>query len=308
MLERAVDSCLRHATTRSTPFELVIADNSPAGHAEALAERLQAAGHSVRWVPASPPNISVARNAGLRAAAAPLVAFMDDDLELEPGWLDHLLDTLERTGADVALGPVRPRFEGGCPAWDPSGSRYTRVMPGPSGTPVVAGGARRGGAFVVSTASSMWRRATCFDDPQPFDPVFGVSGGEDLDLFLRLQTRGRRFVWCAEAAVWETIPASRTDLRFLAMREFTGAQVYTALTVRHSALPLLRVADIMARGALQMTAGMVGALLTGALMPLRRPANRAPLVRHMLRAVAGAGKLAWWRKVPLYHAEKAPAQ
>jgi hypothetical protein len=27
----------------------------------------------------------------------------------------------------------------------------------------------------------------------------------------------------------------------------------------------------------------------------------------MLRMAAGAGKLFWWRKVPLYHVEKAPA-
>ena len=68
MLERAVESCLRDATARGTPFELVIADNSPSGHAQELAERLAASGALVRWVPASPPNISVARNAGLHAA------------------------------------------------------------------------------------------------------------------------------------------------------------------------------------------------------------------------------------------------
>ncbi len=103
-----MNSCLRDATTRGTPFELVIADNSPSSHARGLADRLIASGVTVRWVHASPPNISVARNAGLRTAVAPLVAFMDDDLELEPGWLYHLLDTLEHAKADVVVGPVRP--------------------------------------------------------------------------------------------------------------------------------------------------------------------------------------------------------
>ena len=173
---------------------------------------------------------------------------MDDDLELERGWLDHLMDTLEESGADVALGPVRPRFAGTCPPWDPEAARFTRVLPGASGTAVVAGGARKGGTFVVSTASSLWRRATCFTDALPFDPAFGVSGGEDLDLFLRLQSRGCRFVWCAEAGVWETIPASRTSLRYHALREFTGAQVYAATSARHADRPSLRIADIMARG------------------------------------------------------------
>ncbi len=307
MLERAVASCLRDATARGTPFELVIADNSPSGHARDLAAGLAASGASVRWVHASPPNISVARNAGLQTATAPLVAFMDDDLELERGWLDHLMDTLEQSGADVVLGPVRPRFEGGCPTWDPAGSRYTRVLASASGTSVIAGGAGQGGRFVVSTASSLWRRATCFTDPEPFDPAFGASGGEDLDLFLRLQSRGCRFVWCAEAGVWETIPASRTQLRFVATREFTGAQVYTALSVRHSTAPLIRTADIMARGAVQTVLGVGGVLVAAALVPLTGTAGRQRLVHHILGAAAGAGKLFWWRKVPLYHVEKAPA-
>ena len=307
LLERAVASCLRDATARGTAFELVIADNSPDCHAKTLAESLAASGEPVRWVHACPPNISVARNAGLHAAAAPLVAFMDDDLELERGWLDHLIDTLEQSGADVALGPVRPRFAGSCPAWDPEGARFTRVLPVPSGTLVTAGGAGKGGAFVVSTASSLWRRATCFTDAQPFDPVFGVSGGEDLDLFLRLQSRGCRFVWCAEAGVWETIPASRTTVRFHALREFTGAQVYAAASARHARRPPVRLADIMARGALQLAVGAGGLLVAGALSPLSGLAGRRRLVRHLLTTAAGAGKLLWWRKLPLYHVEKAPA-
>ena len=306
MLERAVESCLRDATVRGTSFELVIADNSPSGHAETLAAGLAAAGKPVRWVPASPPNISVARNAGLHAAAAPLVAFMDDDLELEPGWLDYLTETLERTGADVVLSPVRPRFANARPAWDPDAARFTRVLDLPSGSPVVAGGAGKGGGFVVSTASSLWRRDTCFTDPEPFDPAFGVSGGEDLDLFLRLQSRGRRFVWCAEAGVWETIPASRTTMRFHALREFTGAQVYTATSVRHSATPLVRTADIMARGAAQLAIGATGLLVAGLLAPLTGAAGKRRLARYVMKASAGAGKLFWFRKAPLYHTEKPP--
>lgn len=306
MLQDAVASCLRDATVRGTPFEVVVADNSPSGHARDFAAGLAAAGHEVRWVHASPPNISVARNAGLHAAAAPLVAFMDDDLVLEPGWLDHLLDTLERSGADVAVGPVRPRFAAGAaPGWDPDGSRFTRVLPIPSGTPLVVGGAGRLRAFSISTASSLWRRDTCFTDPAPFDPAFGASGGEDLDLFLRLERRGCRFVWCAEAAVWETIPAGRTALRYQAMRAYSGAQVYTAAFVRHAAAPRRTAANIMARGAVQAVAGLGAVALAGLLRPLIGEHGRQRLVRYLLGTAAAAGKVFWWRKIPLYHVEKA---
>ena len=307
MLQAAVASCLQDATVRGTPFEVVVADNSPSGHARDFAAGLAAAGKAVRWVHASPPNISVARNAGLHAAAAPLVAFMDDDLVLEPGWLDHLLDTLGSSGADVAVGPVRPRFAAGAaPAWDPDGSRFTRTLPLPSGTPLIVGGAGRLRAFSISTASSLWRRASCFTDAAPFDPAFGASGGEDLDLFLRLEGRGCRFVWCAEAAVWETIPAGRTALRYQAMRAYSGSQVYTAASVRHAVAPRRRAANIMARGAVQALAGVGAVAVSGLLRPLTGQRGRQQVVRHLLATAAAAGKIFWWRKLPLYHVEKAP--
>ena len=304
MLAAAVRSCLRDATRRGAVFEVVIADNSRDGHAATLVAGLAAEGHPVRAVPASPPNISIARNAGLRAAQAPLVAFLDDDLEVEPGWLDHFLDTMAATGADVAIGPVRPRFPGGAPAWDPDGTRFTRVLDQPTGAaiPVQAGA---GSGFVVSTASSIWRAATCFADPAPFDPGFGASGGEDLDLFLRLAARGRRVVWCAEAGVRETIPASRTAARYQVLRAYSGAQVYTAAAVRHSAAPRRRAAGIMARGAVQAALG-AAALPAAALLGLRGGTGAAArTMRAMSLLASGCGKLTWRRKVPLYHLEKA---
>jgi len=306
MLEAAITSCLRDATRRGAAYEIVIADNSPSGHAEALVQRLNASGGTVpvRWAPASPPNISIARNAGIRAAAAPLVAFLDDDLEVEPGWLDHFMDVMASTGAHVAVGPVRPRFAAGAPpAWDPAGSRFTRVLALPTGSRVFAG---TGNAvkFAISTASSIWRRDRCFTDPAPFDPAFGASGGEDLDLFLRLERRGCRFVWCAEAGVWETVPDGRVALGYSVLRAYSGAQVYAAATIRNAAAPRRRGLDIMARGVLQTVGSGVALAPFAALKALGGDASRYN--KALFGASSGLGKLLWWRKVPLYHVEKPP--
>ena len=309
LLQAAVESCLRDASPRGMPFEIVISDNSPSGHARAYADSLAAAGQPVRWVASSPPNISVARNAGLRFARAGLVAFLDDDLVVEPGWLDHLVETLDATGADVAVGPVRPRFAAGtAPGWDPQGASFTRVLPFPSGTPIAAGGPGRVRGFAISTASSLWRRATCFTAEAPFDPAFGASGGEDLDAFLRLERQGRRFVWCAEAGVWESIPPTRTGLGYQLLRAYSGGQVFAAATLHHARAPLRRAAGILATGLAQLGAGTLAVLLTALLRLASGPGGQPRLVRHLLRTAAAAGKLTWWRKLPLYHVEKpAPA-
>jgi succinoglycan biosynthesis protein ExoM len=301
MLERTVASCLADATRTGLAYEIVIADNSPDGHAAPLVAGLAGQAVPVSRAPAAPPNISIARNAGLRAARAPLVAFLDDDLIVAPGWLDAMLATLRDTGADVVLGQLRPHFATGAPpVWDPRAERFTRALTAPSGTPIVAGGRHRTRGFTVSTATSLWRAATCFTDPLPFDPAFGASGGEDLDLFLRLEARGRRFAWCAESLVEETIPPERSAWRYWLLRAFSGAQAYGAATIKNAAWPWRTAIDVMARGALQAVA-----LATLAVLEL--PLGRARWQPRMLDAALGLGKVLWWRKLGLYQMEKAPA-
>jgi succinoglycan biosynthesis protein ExoM len=302
MLTAAVASCLNQATSRGLKFEIIIADNSPQGHATDLAERLAADDFPVRRVSVSPANISLARNAGLRMARAPLVAFLDDDLEVEPGWLDAFVDTLTESGADVALGRLRPRFAvGGPPIWDRQALRFNRNLAAPSGTRLIAGGPNRTRGFAMTTATSIWRTATCFTDPAPFDPAFGASGGEDFDLFLRLEARGRRFVWCAESLVSETIPQERSTLSYNVLRAYSGSQAYAAATIKNASNPLLAGSDVMLRGAAQ-------SLVFGVLTLLLLPLGGARWQTRLIAASASLGKLLWFRKLGLYQAEKAPAQ
>jgi succinoglycan biosynthesis protein ExoM len=305
LFEAALRSCLRDATCRATPFEIVVADNSVAGHAQDIVDRLPPDGVPIRIVRVSPPNISLARNAGLRAAAAPLVAFMDDDLELEQGWLDALADTLAASGADVAVGPVRPRFsDGAAPDWDPTGARFTRVLARPSGSAIAASGPEKPADFALSTASSLWRAATCFTDPAPFDPDFGACGGEDFDLFLRLEARGCRFVWCAEASVLETVPSGRTRLGYQWLRAYSGAQVFAAAAIKNARSRPAAILSIGLRGLAQTLACGAAALPLAVAGRMRAPHLRRKAVNLAFTAVAGWGKLTWWRRVHLYHVER----
>ena len=81
-LQRLIDNCLRQASPAGLPFEIIIADNSPTGYAQALVETFAHAPTPVRWIQAHPANISIARNHGIAAAQAQTIAFLDDDMTI----------------------------------------------------------------------------------------------------------------------------------------------------------------------------------------------------------------------------------
>ena len=84
------------------PWELVVVDDHSTDGTADLAERWGA--RVVRLETQSGP--AAARNAGLAAARAPLVAFTDADCEPTPAWLAELVSALGE--ADLATGPVLP--------------------------------------------------------------------------------------------------------------------------------------------------------------------------------------------------------
>ena len=63
--------------------------------------------------------ISAARNRALREAARPVVCFVDDDVRVQPGWLDALRRAWSESAEDVACigGPLLPEWQAPRPPW-----------------------------------------------------------------------------------------------------------------------------------------------------------------------------------------------
>ena len=60
--------------------------------------------------------LNAARNSGIRESRAPLIAFVDDDVLVPPGWLAALVEGAARhPEAEAFGGPIRARFEGRVP-------------------------------------------------------------------------------------------------------------------------------------------------------------------------------------------------
>src|SRR4051812_481899 len=102
----ALDSVLPQA--REAGAEVLVVLDGPDAAAEAVARE--------RGVPVvahdAPRGLNAARNTGIAHTTGELVAFVDDDVEVRPGWLAALLGAArEHPGADVFTGPVFARFE-----------------------------------------------------------------------------------------------------------------------------------------------------------------------------------------------------
>jgi peptidoglycan/xylan/chitin deacetylase (PgdA/CDA1 family)/GT2 family glycosyltransferase len=80
------------------PDEVIVVDNRPTDGATARAlERGFGAEPRMRYLAEPVPGASRARNAGLRAAASDLVAFLDDDVVADRGWLASVHEAWEVT-------------------------------------------------------------------------------------------------------------------------------------------------------------------------------------------------------------------
>jgi hypothetical protein len=91
--------CLRAlAALTYARFEVIIVDNAPSTR-ETLAVVQQQSGLDarVRYVRELRPGVSCARNRGLGEARGELVAFTDDDVVVDPGWLDGVVRGFDRS-------------------------------------------------------------------------------------------------------------------------------------------------------------------------------------------------------------------
>lgn len=105
-LERCIHSLLAQ---RRAELEVVVVDNRPAEEqTRSVVEAIAAGDARVRYVPESRVGLSVARNRGVSETNADVVAFTDDDVVADEGWVEWLLAPFAEPQVTVACGMVLP--------------------------------------------------------------------------------------------------------------------------------------------------------------------------------------------------------
>lgn len=261
------------------PFEVVVVDNDACASARPVVEALQAAGlpYPLAYEVQPDKNIALTRNRSVEMAHGDWLAFVDDDERVSPEWLERLAAAAVHTEADGVLGPVEPVLPGKAKSWIRRGRFYDWPRL-PSGSVVPLRLMRFGNVLLSARVLRT--------QPTVFDPVYGLTGGEDGDLLVRLAQDGAHITWCDEAVVREPVVASRLSLRWLLLRALRGGQDFArhALAGRYGEPTALRRGELLLRSLLQM---LLAALLAVVLLPLGRH-----LAAHwLLKAAANFGKL-----------------
>lgn len=209
---------------------VIVADNDETPSARDIVEE---AAHdcslSLTYIHAPARNISVARNACLDAATAPLVAFIDDDELACPDWLTALVATLESGNADVVLGPVQAVYGSDCPGWMRSGDFH-------STKPVLVGGSIATGY----TSNVLFRRTAPALNGRRFRLDLGRSGGEDTIFFSAVHSAGGKIEYAEKALVSEAVAADRSNLSWLVQRRFRFGQTHGLLLLENGGTGIVR--------------------------------------------------------------------
>lgn len=252
--------------------QVLIADDSLDGSAEALISSFGASRFPLEVIPVASRNISTARNALLQRAEGEWIAFVDDDEWVDQGWLGCHIAAAREFGADAVIGPVFACYPEDAPVWfvraDPwrrfSGNRGEQLETGLSGN-----------AFVNLAKIRALNLS--------FDPSLGRTGGGDTDFFYNLHANGGRVIATDDAVVSERVTAGRLRVSYLIKNEEKGGHSYGSMVLK-------RYPGGIGRCRLALDGGFK-LLIAGVCMVTVLPFDRSRALRLLCAAARNRGKL-----------------
>jgi GT2 family glycosyltransferase len=204
-------------------FEVIVVENRPALPGTRLMLAEEFGEHTrVRYVEQPVRGLSSARNAGLASADGELVAFTDDDVVVDSGWIRHSAEAFDRAD-DVACvtGLILPleletddqllleQFMTLGKGFSRESYRLPESLTEYPLLPYAAGAIGSGANTVL--------RADVAERLGGFDARLGTGtpaiGGEDLDLYIRLLQQGHTVAYEPSAIVWHAHPDGPSKVR-----------------------------------------------------------------------------------------------
>jgi glycosyltransferase involved in cell wall biosynthesis len=213
-------------------YEVIVVDNNSSDATrEVVAAKLDNSSNH-RYLFEARQGLQFARNTGLMAASAPIVAFTDDDVYVGPEWVATLKRVFdEHPDVDMIGGRVRPIWPRDVPSWITPRQLGPFALGERGDVPIRVSAANAAPCLVG--ANFAFRR-TVFDRIGPFDPDYPRS--EDREIQLRLWRAGGVGLYVPTLQISVDIPADRLTKAYF-------RHWYTTYGIYHSRMGLLDSID-----------------------------------------------------------------
>jgi len=214
-LVRALDSVTVSMLPESVEWEILVVDNNSNDQTREVVEnfRREHPGR-VRYLFEPQPGKSYALNSGIRAARGDVLAFMDDDVIVEPIWLQNLTTPLHRGQWAGVGGRILPEWTCSPPPWIPLQERHVLALfavfdlglePQPLGEPPFG--------------TNMAFRRAIFEKYDGFRSDLGPRPGseirsEDTEFGRRLLKAGEQLWYEPSAVVYHPVAPNRLQKQY----------------------------------------------------------------------------------------------
>ncbi|MFI3305872.1 MAG: glycosyltransferase [Rikenellaceae bacterium] len=199
-------------------WELIVVNNNSDDDTVERVERFVAehSSYNIRLLLEPQQGLSYARNCGIEAATAPIIAIIDDDEEVVTTFVSGYVDFFAtHPAAAAAGGAVIPLYESERPRW------MSRLCEVPIANPMADVDApRRLPQGRIPAGGNMAIRSSIIYRYGSFDPELGrkgdkLLGGEESNLFDRLYRAGEEVWFVGGVAIFHIIPDTKLHLDYL---------------------------------------------------------------------------------------------
>ncbi len=207
MLRKMLDGFFAQTCLDHVEHEIIVVDNNSSDETAQVVKALKNR-PTLRYVFEARQGLCAARNRGIAETGGDVVAFLDDDVIVDPQWLEHLERSFAETSAAVVGGGSYLIFEGKRPDWLGPGL-HNMLAEVNLGTirRVVPGGKGLFGLNLAFRRSAL-QRAGGFDENLDRRGK-GLLGGGDTAALRSIARAGLTIVYDPDAVVGHMIPPDR---------------------------------------------------------------------------------------------------
>jgi glycosyltransferase involved in cell wall biosynthesis len=197
-------------------LEVIVVDDGSSVPLRTVVDEFRDAPITIEYVRQEPQGLNPARNHGAALARGEILAYLDDDTFVAPGWAAAEIDSFERWGWDGLAGRIELLLEAPEPAWLSAKLRpfLSELDLGPEPLWLAT-------RLPVGANCAVTRAA--FDRAGGFRTGLDRAGGSlvsngDGEFFRRVRASGGRLAYWPPAAVRHRVPAERLTVEWFRRR------------------------------------------------------------------------------------------